>query len=275
MLRKLIKHDMRAVGKRVTPLYIAIGAVALGCCALRFFTNSFLEDDGFYASVLEVSGGFFTLAGIMAILILSLISEFFAIERYYRSIYTDEGYLTMVIPADPRTIINGKLISIFLWNLITAAVAAAALLVTVAVPFLLYEPSSTMVALWDVLRGFWDVVDVGKFSGIAVVTVISMVVSFIESTMLIFSAITVGSTLMYKNKIMGSVLFYFVIGFASSTVKEIVMLLISIIAGSALSGFDNVIYLVTASCSALVSAVLCVILYILDLKLINTRFNIE
>ena len=97
MLKKLLKYDMRDMRSRSVPLFIASAATALICCALLYFSLSF-SSDYFNFAILAVSGLY--AVGIIAIVALFVVNYFFALARYYKSFFTDEGYLNMVIPAE-------------------------------------------------------------------------------------------------------------------------------------------------------------------------------
>ena len=69
MLKKLLKHDLRAMARFSVPMFIASGIISVICCAMLYFTFSFTEEaDTFIGAILTVSG--FYVMGIMAIAIM-------------------------------------------------------------------------------------------------------------------------------------------------------------------------------------------------------------
>lgn len=213
MLGKLIKYDLRALVKTAFPMLVSSGIISVICCALMFFTLSFNELDGFYVAFSLVSS--FYIIGLIAIGTLCAISSFFAIYRYYKSVFTDEGYLTMSLPVKTSVIFSGKLISAFIWSCVSNIVMIVLFFISLALPVLLFNPfimeNPYELAFLEMILSMFPIEDI----------LISLTVGlfdYIEITLIIFTSITLGSLKMRKHKILGAILFFVILTFIESAV---------------------------------------------------------
>lgn len=266
MLRKLLKYDLREMLRRSYPFFAASGAVSLLCCALMYFSRSFQEESGF---------GFFTAIsfygiGIFAIVVLLAINMFFAVARYYKSFFTDEGYLYMVIPTDTKKLLIGKIMSAYIWIFSSIVVGALSLFIAVALPNMLYDPRG----FFSLLEGFGAEGLFPEFMlGLAssVLSGIQFLITILENITIIFASITVGSMMMSKHRIVGSVLFYFVISFVQSSAMTVVeILILGLLMTESAAG-----YIISQLIGLLVSVAISVVMYFLNLHYLKNRFNIE
>lgn len=121
MLKKLLSYDFKALFKywwigALTTL--ALSAVGAGC-------GTILETEK------ELPGSVIVFATIgMVLVVLSIFafiifSELLVYVRFYKHLFTDEGYLTFTLPVKRHQILSSKLISGFVCCLLTFIVAAA------------------------------------------------------------------------------------------------------------------------------------------------------
>lgn len=112
MLGKLIKYDLK-YGVRI---FIVLHFVLLCACTLgRFFV---MERIDFSAPVNTIISA---LIVFMSVLILLFTAVCFGITaliavRFYKNLFTDEGYLTWTIPATPTQHLTAKIISGVIWE---------------------------------------------------------------------------------------------------------------------------------------------------------------
>ena len=126
-MRKLLKHDFKALLRVIIPINIIILASAIiGCLSLTVLFNM---DNGqetyssFFYLVRELTtiGAYLTL---MAVLI-ALSAAFFATlivicVRYYKNMITDEAYLTFTLPRSTGKIFASKFITGYVGMIITS-----------------------------------------------------------------------------------------------------------------------------------------------------------
>lgn len=136
MLGKLIRHEFRATGRIMLPLF----AVVLFVSLLAHFSVRGLDelDSGMLLTTLMILTVVLFGAGVTAVLVVAFIQM---VRRFRTNILGDEGYLTMTLPVSVHSLLWSKLIVSLVWFV-------CALLVIVL--------SSMIVALEvDVLHDLW------------------------------------------------------------------------------------------------------------------------
>ncbi|MBP3307915.1 MAG: hypothetical protein IJY01_02555 [Clostridia bacterium] len=268
MLRKLLKYDLRELLRQTLPLIISMGAVSVVCCALLYFTMSFGEAENFFGA-LATTIGFFAI-GIIAIAVMGVIIEFIAVIRYFKSLFTDEGYLNMVIPVKTSTLLFAKTLAVVIFAIVGGLALVVSLFISVGLPTILYD-ITYLDDIKEVLSLFIQMTDGIEIS--SVLTVITILVEFLYSTVALLSAITVGSVLLRRHKLLGTVIFVF----AFSLIKSVLEALIS--GGIFLVLSDSVDYSVHYAIETVVTTLISLAfgtaLYLINLRTLERKFNIE
>ena len=115
MLSKLIGYEMKAFGRILLPVYLAIVVVAvlLGI-DFRFLPTSKGEAG---TVILTIVLGLLVAAVFLVTIILS-------VGRFYTNLLGREGYLMFSLPTGTGSLIWAKVISSVIWSLFSALVAA-------------------------------------------------------------------------------------------------------------------------------------------------------
>ena len=226
MLGRLVRHDMRAISKRAVPLFIASGIVSLLCCAVIYFTFGFADgiDSIFNAFMLTGGLSMICVGTIIAMFVSVLI---LVVARYYRSVFSDEGYLFMTVPVKKKTFLNAKVISSFIWFLLAAAVAWASAFISLVLPVLLYDTSlvSNVFELIKKEMGLTEVDTVYSLTAFAVRIIIAAA-SIVKDVMLIIASITLGAVMIKRFKMPFAILVYFLISFTDELLIDTVSALV-------------------------------------------------
>lgn len=123
MLRKLLKHEFRATGRIMLPLYLVLLAAAVGG---NFSIRVLLETDLW---VTNLFGGlvltFFAVA-MIGVLVMTIAV---VVRRFYKNLLQDEGYVMMTLPCSVHQHIWCKLIVSAVWIAATLTVMALSVLV--------------------------------------------------------------------------------------------------------------------------------------------------
>ena len=131
MLRKLIKHEFRATGRIMLPMYLVLLVTALGS---NLAGRGMLG--GRYAA-LRTLGVLIIMAFGFAICGVLLMSFVLMIQRFYKNLLQDEGYLMFTLPVSVHQHIWSKLIVSAVWFAATvAAIIAASVIVAIQEGFL-------------------------------------------------------------------------------------------------------------------------------------------
>lgn len=123
MLRKLLKHEFRATARIMGPLYLVLLATALG---MRFSFQVLTRAD---SRMLNALGGLLSAAYVVAILGVCFAAFGLMIQRFYRSLLTDEGYLMFTLPVSVHQHVWSKLIVSSVWFIATGAAVMVSMLV--------------------------------------------------------------------------------------------------------------------------------------------------
>ena len=122
MLRKLLKHEFRATGRIMLPMYLVLLATAVG----SNLSGRWMIDSRFSAvsilGVLIVTAFGFAIFGVL------LMSFVLMIQRFYKNLLQDEGYLMFTLPVSVHQHIWSKLIVSAVWFITTVLVIIGACL---------------------------------------------------------------------------------------------------------------------------------------------------
>ena len=130
MLIKLMKHEFRATGRVMGPLYLVLLVTAIGA---NLSTRGLMEADNEFLNML---GGLLVVAFVFAIMGVCLMSLVLMVQRFYKNLLGDEGYVMFTLPASVHQQMWSKLIVSAVWFAATfLAVCAAVAIVAYEVGF--------------------------------------------------------------------------------------------------------------------------------------------
>lgn len=205
MLKKLFKYEWKAFWKVPTAINVFLGIMTfIGIISLA---SPFWELD---IRGIEIMLGLAVFFYILAIAAGSIGVTIAITVRYYKNIYTDEGYLTNTLPVTARQIILSKLFTGVIWSFITGTVVSISIFSLVYTASLSY---SDVNILYEIAHDFPDLLnffreDVGiSFFLFAFLSLIYMVASTALSILKIYTAIALGQ-LFARHKVAGAVIWY-------------------------------------------------------------------
>ncbi|MCR4763137.1 MAG: hypothetical protein K5696_06375 [Lachnospiraceae bacterium] len=203
MLGKLIKHEFLATWR----LMLLLDAVLAGIGIFGFFVMGSihnlegLENNDALGWIVSSYVLWFILymLGILAVNIGTLI---FLMIRYYRNLYSTEGYLTFTLPVETADILHAKLITGYVWLFASGFLTAVSVLLMVVGLFGAFPASERA----EIVEGFMELLGhVGP--GVWVLCVIYALLYPLVSLLTIAFCISVGQ-LWQKHKIAGAVVCY-------------------------------------------------------------------
>ncbi len=116
MVKKLFKHELASYLHVLIPTYLLLMIFAIGYRVIQIFDSEALA----YTTILTVTRVVYALS----ILAMVALSAYLPIVRFYRNLFTCEGYLTFTLPVSPTNHIWVKLACAILVNIMTLAAAA-------------------------------------------------------------------------------------------------------------------------------------------------------
>ena len=123
MLNKLLKYEFKSTGRTFLPIYGALLITAFLTRLFVFnkdFSNSFFL--GIFQVVISSLFGFL----LMAVFILTLVVS---LQRFYKNLLGEEGYLSMTLPVKPWQHICCKSLTSLVWYILSSIAAFLAFLI--------------------------------------------------------------------------------------------------------------------------------------------------
>lgn len=220
MLTKLLKHEWKETW-RIPALCCAI-VILMTLTAVICFTRMSPPDNK-----ADLNAGAFVLMMfyVMTISCISFVITLYVAVRFYKNLYTDEGYLMHTLPVTPRQLLLSKLLVSSLWLFVVS------LLVLWAVFMILIFALPVMV-LDDINLSFSFLMNYGaEYSnalfGMSLPVFIVFfffyfIISSISNALIIYGSISLGQ-MFSKHKVMGSVLCYIGVTILIQTVTSLAM----------------------------------------------------
>lgn len=276
MYKKLLKHDFRAIGRGWWIIGITLLA-AFVVCALGFRAGIdslviLWSEDATASSVgsLDVLSAMFGMLLVMAsyfgfLFIISagaIGTEIMIYWRFYKHLYTDEGYLTFTLPVSRKQVLRSKTVNALIWECILFAV------ITVGVLFLLLvvppmenggfgiNPivytsifGTALPAAWEAIGG-WIIVFILMLVPLSLLSILS-------SISIIQFCITLGSVIVKKFKLLAAIGVYYVVTSVVSTATSVISWFASIFLSTGI-----ITFLETASTNVICASVTLILLIV-------------
>ncbi len=216
MIMKLLKYDIRGIGRKLLPLY----GLAIALSLINKINQSLLIQPLLEGGMIQSSSFVTTLSNILmgvyvlTIMAVFVITFFMMVARYNRSVFGDEGYLTHTLPISQSQIIISKTLSFLLWSIASTLVAG--------VSFLILTYSSESWRLFtDFFRQFSYMLSqyfggIGSTNRMAfLLFVLTVLIAPLTEILNIYLCIGIGNK--FRHKITAGVVAYLVISSISST----------------------------------------------------------
>lgn len=266
MFAKLLKHEWRATKGVIALLcvIILISGLTIGGVAHYMFlmdqdgpTVVLNEDEqAMYAEPTmsgfeEVVCILLMVAGVMAVAICGAASVFVVIWRFYKSRFTDEGYLTFTLPVNNHQLLLSSILNSIFGVLLVILACFAAVAIAFVLVFLAFPQEFLWADVWvsweSARQQLWDsfVKNAREFGLFG----FSMMSSALSQLIVLMLAVTVGSLIAKKHKILAAVGVYYGISMVQSLVFSMLAL------GTTTTG-DVDVFLGTPGLMGLVTAVI-------------------
>ena len=248
MLKKLMKHDFRALSRTLFPLQIGIlggGLVATLLTALTIRLGEHTATAGGSALLRQLIMGISATASVLigiAIMASALVTLLLICYHFYRSFLGDEGYLTFTLPVSTGKLIWSKLLTGMLWTAINVVVILVTLLI-----FSVFGTTSNSIANAEVLQAFrmffTDILpQASQYVSVPLVAVEFVVIAVLalaSQLLEIYFAIVVGGQVAKKHRILAAIGMYLLINMGVGIISSSFMSLIALGEGFANMAFNT------------------------------------
>ena len=138
----------------------------------------------------------------------------FLTVRYYRNLYSSEGYLTFTLPVETGDILHAKMIVGYIWQISTYLLVAFSVFLTLSGIYW-NLPVAGKAEVSKALAHF-----VSELAGFPLpLYILELLLAPLYSLMTVYFCISIGQ-LWYKHKIGGAVICYFVLRFFNRTISS-------------------------------------------------------
>ncbi|MFV0527134.1 MAG: hypothetical protein ACK5MN_00205 [Lachnospiraceae bacterium] len=265
MLGKLFKQEWKSVSKSLLLFHIIILVVAiLGRILIEAISNVSSGD--------IILGIFFSVFVIMVVSVMFLTFIFLSI-RYYRNIYTVQGYLTNTLPVSPAQIVWSKAFTFFIWIILDCLFIIGALAI-------LFISPETMQLIGEAFAAISKYISVNSMPVTVYLVILVMIISTVASIFQMYFCISIGN-LFTNHKVLGSILTYF----GTYTVLQIVYTILIVIFAASSTATDTSAEIMFTSASssinlfliifAILNLVLFGIFYVGNHLILTKKLNLE
>ena len=210
MVKKLLKYEFQALSKPLIPMYIVMLSIAVFNRIVQLF-----ENDGVAYNIFFISS---TILISISVAVCFVYTLAVCVIRFYKNLYSHQGYLTLTLPAGHAEHIFAKLIS----SLCAMAVSLIAVIVAVSICTAGDVFSELIKALLYILKGFFKATKVnGAFYILEFI--LALIVTTAAELLTIYTSITIGQ-LAKKNRILLAFGVYFAIYVIWQIVETIILI---------------------------------------------------
>lgn len=216
MLGKLMKHEFRATGRILLPIYLLLMVTTVFFNIMLRLTAQPAPMPNGVATIIAVLDGVAKASFVIALIGTAVMTFALMIWRFYKNLMTDEGYLMFTLPANTDSILWSKLLTAVIWSFITLAVFAA----VVAMSFVIQDANGVREFFRDLIP-FWNSLDItaGQVISYGAEILAFAVSAVLASFLMFYAAISLGHSFS-NHKILLSVVFYIVFSIALQIVMS-------------------------------------------------------
>lgn len=204
MLRKLLKYEFKGNGRVMLPFY---GLILVLAVITKVFNGINIQE---FSTLGQIAFGIVAFSYGLTMASIMLLTAFLIIQRFAKTVYGDEGYLTHTLPVKSRDIIISKTVSAIAW------IALSGIVAVVSVGIIAYYPD----VFRDVKTAYGYLVE--EMGSPALMQIFIMldymamasVLAVISGIMMVYMSISIGQ--LFKKKLMGSIAAFLGVSFISS-----------------------------------------------------------
>ena len=223
MFAKLLKYEwMASAGLLGILSGAALGIGLLGGVALRYLfsvANSGSEDPAVNIVILP-------LTFMLLFMMLALVAYMFAVQiillsRFYKSRFTDEGYLTFTLPVSATQSYLSALSNILIWNVISGLVMFVSMMMLVLIGMSGVPGMSSDQITGNFGLLFEELTAIEGYLEYQMLSWVLGVVSFVAQPVIIMACITLGAVLAKKHKVLAAIGIYYGVSMAVGMVTSV------------------------------------------------------
>ncbi len=130
MLGKLFKYEFKNTAKVMLTIYGVLLFTTI-LASVSFFSTTLVEDNETLLPLLSLLTAAVTTLYIFSVFALFTVSYVYLCIHFYKTMYSEQGYLTHTLPVKPITLFNVKLATSFLWLVTSLALLFVSIMIIV------------------------------------------------------------------------------------------------------------------------------------------------
>lgn len=268
MVKKLLKYEFASFAKTILPIEIVLLGIAVLTRIIQFF-----EAKSIAYNILNISS---VIILIVAMIVTLVMTAVICIIRFYKNLFTAEGYLTLTLPVTHEQHIFAKLI----FSVLASLFSLLSVIISFCVAFAGDVVTETAKAGAYLIKLCWKAVGVNTVFYALELTVL-LIISVAASYLLFFTCMTVGQ-LANKARILLAIGVYFGYYVFRQIVGTIIVIIITIVDYEAFrplldwcaNNIETAIHLGFISVILFVS-ILGTIFFLITRVLMKNKLNVE
>jgi len=287
MLGRLMKYEWKSLYKvECIILTVIFVATAMGAVMLHIpIVRDIFEDDINIPDTMTMFFGMSFVSSIVMYIIVLIGASYGSIiyqgVHFYKSMYSDEGYLAHTLPVSGHELLGSKVIVNAIWSMIMSVSVMASVVILV---FSLVHAIDPGMMYRDITMEFEDLFSDMMYDE-NIFTIIHYLLYFIfvfvggpiATVCTIFGALTIGQ-LARKLRVLFGIIAYFVINFVSNILSSIVQLFGTVIS-LGLDEYDTYSYdlyqFLSRDMKVIISLIVGVALYFVSHYIITKKLNLQ
>lgn len=195
MLGKLLKYETKATARVFLPLYAALLVFAVINRMFMSINNSTNVSNTF----VNISTGISMFLYVFIIIAIFVLTFVVMIQRFYKNLLTDEGYLMFTLPVKPWLHIVSKLMVSIMWDIVSVIFTIISVLILAGDKEMFTGfPQAIKIAMSEIYAEF----NIAGYDFILRIGFL-MLLSLIVGTLMIYASIAIGQ-LISKHKLLGA-----------------------------------------------------------------------
>ncbi len=274
MLKKLLKYDFKSLFKFwwiASVACIGLASLAGGCIPILKIERDIPE-------IIEISAVFIMILAFMGIGVFSVFTMVMIFIRFYKNLFSDEGYLTFTLPVKRSTILGSKILSGTLLTLATSFVCFLSVGIALSIGF--GEEIYSKEFFEGVLKVLKTITsELGIYFYIYILEILTFaVLSIVFSILFLYTCITLAATITKKAKVITSIGIYYGANSVFTFVFQIFFTFGILGIVETLEELPENQILLSISlillCFILLIGILCSILYVLQCSMLERKLNL-
>lgn len=201
MLGKVMKYEFRSSGRLLWPLF-GLSIAISGLMRLLLLVAPYI-----WRPLANIIQGFATTLGVLVPIVIFALAFIYVVARFFQSTMTDEAYLTFTLPVKTGTHIVARLITSTIYTCIAGLVAAVC-------AFIMLLPYSVQL-IGELFSQAY--LATGTWLGFLGLFVAFILIAITNSLLHLYACMGIGAQF-GRNRVIGSVVSYFVLSAVSSII---------------------------------------------------------